>query len=973
MSDNQTHPAFEFIRQHRVPSLNVEVQEYRHKATGAVHLHLAADDDQNAFLVAFRTVPQDSTGVAHILEHTSLCGSRKYPVRDPFFMMTRRSLNTFMNAFTAADWTAYPFASRNRKDFDNLLDVYLDAVFYPKLEELDFLQEGHRVEFAEADNPDSDLVFKGVVFNEMKGAMSSPTAALYQALTRELFPTVTYHHNSGGDPERIPDLTWDQLKAFHARHYHPSNAVFMTFGDIPAAEHQAKFEAGALGEFQALEMDISVPDEKRYSGPIQVEDHYALDGEEETTDKTHIVVGWLLDNILDAEAVMRTHLLSGVLLDNGSSPLRRALETTDLGSAPSPMCGMSDSNREMMFAAGVEGSNPEHAEAVEKLILDVLTDVAENGVEQSMVEAVLHQLELSQREISGDGFPFGLQLMVHTLSPVLHGADAVEVLDIDPILETMREQIQNPAFIKGLARELLDNPHRVRLVMKPDPTLSEKRAAAEAERLAQMKAAMSDNDKQQVVETAARLLERQNQQDDPEDLPRVGLEDIPTDLTIPEGSEHNVAGMPATWFARGTNGLVYQQLVVDVPQMEPELVELLPIFCDIVTEVGYGELDYLQAQAEQAALTGGIGANVAIRGAVDDFNRDRSVLTLSGKALSRNQAELGKLMQAIFRNARFDELPRIRELVAQERMYREQRVTSAGHALAMGAATSGLSPSAALNHNWSGLAGIKALKALDDSLDDEVALKEFAAKLERIRDAFVAAPRQLLLVGEEAEKAAINQSIDGLWQPYAASAECERFTAPAAAGQLKQAWATSTQVNFCAKAYPTVAAEHADAPALTVLAAFLRNNFLHRAIREQGGAYGGGATFDADSGGFRFFSYRDPRLAETLTDFDKSIEWLLEHDHEWRLVEEAILGIISSIDKPGSPAGEAKKTFHGILHGRTPEQRRRFRARILEVRQEDLKRVAETWLKPERASTAVISDPATLAKNEALGLELIKL
>jgi Zn-dependent M16 (insulinase) family peptidase len=816
-------------------------------------------------------------------------------------------------------------------------------------------------------------VFKGVVFNEMKGAMSSPTTALYQALTRELFPSITYHHNSGGDPERIPDLTWEQLKAFHARHYHPSNAVFMTFGDIPAAEHQAKFEAGALGEFQALQMDISVPDEQRYSAPVQVEDRYALDGEEDTANKTHIVIGWLLDRSIDAEAVMRGHLLSGVLLDNGASPLLRALETTDLGSAPSPLCGLSDSNREMMFAAGVEGSNPEHAEAVEQLVLEVLKDVAENGVEQSMVEAVLHQLELEQREISGDGFPFGLQLMVHALSPVLHGADAVEVLDIDPVLEKLREQIKDPGFIKGLAQELLDNPHRVRLVMKPDPKLSEERSAAEAKRLAQMKATMGESEKQRVVEMAARLLERQNQQDDPEDLPKVGLEDIPTDLTIPEGKEHSVAGMPASWFARGTNGLVYQQLVVDLPQMEAELIELLPIFCDIVTEVGCGGMDYLQAQARQAAVTGGIGANVAIRGAVDDTNRDRSVLTVSGKALSRYQGELSELLLEIFHNARFDELARIRELVSQERMYREQRVTSAGHALAMVAAASGLAPNAGLNHRWSGLAGIKALKALDDSLEDEATLKAFAGKLERIRDQLVAAPRQLLLIGEESEQQAINDTIDKLWSERTFTAGAPRFAAPAAAGQLKQAWATSTQVNFCARAYPTVAPEHADAPALMVLAGFLRNNFLHRAIREQGGAYGGGASFDPDSGSFRFFSYRDPRLAETLDDFDSSINWLLQNEHEERLVEEAILGIISSIDKPGSPAGEAKKTFHGILHGRSPEQRRRFRARILEVKQDDLKRVAETWLKPERASTAVISDPATLAKNEELGFEVIKL
>ncbi len=972
MSHPQSHPSFEYLRSHRIPSIDVDIQEFRHSKTGAVHIHLAADDDQNAFMVAFRTVPQDSTGVAHILEHTSLCGSKKYPVRDPFFMMTRRSLNTFMNAFTAADWTAYPFASRNRKDFDNLLDVYLDAVFHPNLDELDFLQEGHRVEFAEADNPESDLVFKGVVFNEMKGAMSSPTSALYQSLTRELYPTITYHHNSGGDPERIPDLTWEQLKEFHAHHYHPSNAVFMTFGDIPAAEQQARFEEGALAPFEALEMDISVPDEKRYSKPVEVEDRYALDGEEDISDKTHIVLGWLMDKSIDAEAVMSAHLLSGVLLDNSASPLRHALETSDLGSSPSPMCGLSDSNREMIFAAGLEGSNPEHAEAVEKLVLDVLREVAENGVEQSMVEAVLHQLELSQREISGDGFPFGLHLMVNALGPVLHGADVAEVLDIDPILEKLRQQIADPAFIKGLARELLDNPHRVRLVMRPDPNLSAERSVRESERLAKMKAAMDDAEKQRVIEMAAKLLQRQNSQDDPEQLPKVGLEDIPTDLAIPEGSEHSLGGMPATWFARGTNGLVYQQLVLDLPPMEQELVELLPIFCDIVTETGYGDFDYLQAQAKQAAVTGGIGANVAIRGEVDNVLKDRSVFTLSGKALNRNQGELAGMMLETFRNARFDELSRIRELVAQERTYREQRVTSAGHSLAMSAAGSGLAPNAALSHRWSGLAGIKALKALDDSLDDQGNLQAFAAKLEQIRSILLNAPRQLLLIGEEAEQRDVTRTIEQLWQEGSVNAG-ERFHAAASNGQLQQAWSTSTQVNFCAKAFPTVAPEHADAPALMVLAGFLRNNFLHRAIREQGGAYGGGASYDSNSGAFRFFSYRDPRLTDTLADFDKSVEWLLENDHEWRLVEEAILGVISSIDKPGSPAGEAKKTFHGNLHGRTPEQRRRFRARILEVRQADLKRVAETWLKPENASIAVISDPATLAKNEGLGLEIVKL
>ena len=386
-----TDGPFELRRSERVEALNLTVEEYFHKVTGARHIHLAADDDNNAFLVAFLTVPQDSTGVAHILEHTALCGSERFPVRDPFFLMLRRSLNTFMNAMTASDWTAYPFASCNRKDYFNLLDVYLDAAFFPKLDELDFAQEGHRLEFAEAGNADSELVYKGVVYNEMKGAMSSPVAQLWQKLAEDLYPTTTYHYNSGGDPAHIPDLSYEQLKAFHARHYHPSNAVFFTYGDIPAAEHQQVFEARALSRFQPLDVDFRVPPEQRYDTPRQVHAHYpAEDGE--TARRTHIVLGWLLGEITDLDKVLEANLLARVLLDNSSSPLLHALETTALGTAPSPLCGLDDSSREMAFAAGVEGSEPEHAEAVEALVFEVLEQVARDGVPQEQVEAVLHEI-----------------------------------------------------------------------------------------------------------------------------------------------------------------------------------------------------------------------------------------------------------------------------------------------------------------------------------------------------------------------------------------------------------------------------------------------------------------------------------------------------------------------------------------------------------------------------------------------------
>ena len=967
--------AFEHIRTQTAPTLRLDVEEYRHRETGARHFHLRADDANNAFLVAFLTVPEDDTGVAHILEHTSLCGSERYPVRDPFFMMTRRSLNTFMNAFTSSDWTAYPFASQNRKDFNNLLDVYLDAAFFPRLDPLDFAQEGHRLEFADPADPKSDLVFKGVVFNEMKGAMSSPVRRLWQTLQSALFPSITYHHNAGGEPAAIPDLSYDQLKQFHARHYHPSNAVFMTYGDIPAQEHQRRFQERALTRFTASSASFQVASEQRLREPQAVEGVYALDDAEDVSGKTHIVMGWLLGPNTDSFQVMETHLLGDVLLDNSASPLRHALETTDLASAPSELCGVDDATREMVFACGVEGSEPERAQWIEDLILGVLRDVAENGVDPALVESALHQMELHQREVGGGGFPYGLQLMVNALNPAIHGADPAETLNIDAALNRLRAAVADPDYIKGLARRLLlDNPHRVRLTLKPDTGLSQAETQAEAQRLAEIKARLDEGERQRIVAQAEALEARQMQQDDPEQLPKVTLEDVPLELKIAVGETGELAGALATRYAQGANGLVYAQVVGELPELEEPLRDLLPLYADFVTEVGVGDRDYRQAQARQAAVSGGLSCRTSIRAPIDDAQGADGFLAFGGKALARNTEALAELMAETFREARFDERPWLKELVAQTRAHHWAALTDRGHSLAMAAACARIAPLNALGHRWSGLAGLQALKALDESLSEERALNDFADRLAVLRDRLIQAPRRFVLVAEEEALPDLAGALERHWGRHDGVTHAVPFRAPTTSGLTREAWAANTQVNFAAKAYATVSWSHADAPALCVLGGFLRNGYLHRAIREQGGAYGAGASWDADTGAFRFYSYRDPRLGETLADFDASVEWLLKGGQAYRELEEAILGVIAGIDRPDSPAGEALGAYFAQLHGRTPERRRDFRARILRVTLDDLRRAAQTYLDPEKAHIAVLSNAQTLDREgAALGLERIVL
>ncbi|MFT6682305.1 insulinase family protein [Haliea sp.] len=954
----QSHAAFQLLRSHEIESLQLRVEQYEHTVTGAMHYHLASKNSENVFLVALRTVPTDSTGVAHILEHTALCGSERYPVRDPFFMMLRRSLNTFMNAFTSSDWTAYPFASQNRKDFDNLLDVYLDAVFFSRLDPLDFAQEGHRVDFAEAGNPDSDLVFKGVVFNEMKGAMSSVSSTLWQTLCTHLFPSVTYHYNSGGDPEHIPDLSYAQLKDFYQSHYHPSNAIFMTFGDIPAHEHQAVFEARALQRFQRLEEHIAVPREQRLREPKRVAETYALDDSGDTSGKTHIVIGWLLGESTDLQQQLEAQLLSSVLLDNSASPLMHALETTELGQAPSPLCGLEDSQREMVFSCGIEGSEASSRDAVEALVLEVIERVARDGVPQAQLEAVLHQLELHQREVTGGGYPYGLQLILQALGPATHYADPVAVLDLDPVLDSLRAKIGDPDYIRQLARHLLlDNPHRVTLVMTPDTQLSQRRLEAEAERLAALKSSMDDAQKQAVIDLAEKLEQRQKHSDDPGVLPCVTLADVPERLPELECTEHTQGPLRLTSYTQGTNGLVYQHLVAPLPALESEAVSLLPLYARMLTEVGLGDENYLEVQHRQAASVGSISASTSLRSAVDDAQQLQGFFSLSSRALARNSGAQITLMRDTLEQVRFDEEARLKELISQSRARREQSVTGSGHALAMAAACAGMSGLAQINHRLGGLEGIRQLKALDDSLQQPAALEALRNGLQGIHSAVIAMPRQLLAIADEHAIAAVCSEALQHWRDVPGGSAGQPVLSAAAVSETRREfWVANTQVNFCARAYPTVAIGHPDAPALTVLGGFLRNGYLHRAIREQGGAYGGGAGQDSGIAAFRFYSYRDPRLLDTLQDFDESVRWLLETQHDPRALEEAILGVISSLDKPASPAGEARQHFYNTLFGRSHAQREAFRQGILEVTLEDLRRVGASYLTPERASTAVVSN-----------------
>lgn len=955
------HPAFQLIRQHHVEALDILVSEYKHKVTGAVHYHLATNHDENVFLVAFRTQPMDSKGEAHILEHTALCGSEKFPVRDPFFLMIRRSLNTFMNAFTAADWTAYPFATQNKKDFQNLLEVYMDAAFAANLNPLDFAQEGIRIELE-----NGEPVYKGVVFNEMKGAMSSPSDQLYHQLAHHLFPETTYHYNSGGDPKDIPDLSYEELVSFYKSHYHPSNAVFMTFGNEPAYNLQEQFQTLALSKFEQGQTLYSKP-ERRLAAPVTVTETYAVDAED-LKDKTYHVLSWLLPEASNIKLRLGMRLVEGVLLEDSASPLRHYLETCGYAQSTGPFMGVDDSNFEMTFFCAVQGSNPEHAEEFKNGVFKVLEDVASKPVDAALVEAILHQIELHQREINGDGMPYGLSLILNGLSSAIHHSDPIDVWDVDTAIEQVKEELKDPMWLSNLIQEyLLDNPHRVQLTLVPDAEKNAVEAAAEKARLAEIGAQLTEEQKAEIIAQTEALNVRQDTPDDLNLLPKVGLEDIPAQLQIVQGQLREIISngldTPLNLYHAGTNGIYYQQVLIQIPDevVQSPYFNLLSI---LMGEVGAGEYGYLELQQLQTAVSGGLGMGASLRSKTDDKGQISAWLTLTTKSLVNN-LEAIRLLKLAFEQLRFDEKNRIVELLQQRKARWQSRVSGSGHSYAMQVASRQHSALALRDYHNTGLGALNWLSDLVANIEkDETAYNALIEELQLIHNRLLKAPKQFLLVCEEHQSDRLVEEVQTVWDKVAIeNIQHELTQVDFANSSNDEAWLIQANVQFCASAYAAVEVSHPDSAPLMILAAYLRNGFLHSAIREKGGAYGGGASYDGNACSFRFYSYRDPRLAETFNDFEASVQWLLNAEQQPHQLEEAILGLIASMDKPGSPAGEAITACYALLHKRTPAFRQMLRERLLNVTLDDLKRVAVTYLFEQKPTKSVV---APVAKREAL-------
>lgn len=967
ISVGSEYEGFEVKSIQEVQDLALTAVRLTHQKTGADYLHIAREDSNNVFCVGFRTTPKDSTGVSHILEHTALCGSKQYPARDPFFKMLNRSLSTFMNAMTGPDYTIYPFSSQNSKDFKNLLSVYLDAVFYPKLRELDFLQEGWRLENENPLSQDTPLQFKGVVFNEMKGAFSDPSYGLNQHLVRNLLPSHTYGNCSGGDPLKILDLTWQQLKDFHAKHYHPSNSRFYTYGDMPLRDHLQFINQNYLKSFEQISPSEEVPNEKRWVQPRRIsvdarEDPFAPNPEKQAS----AVVSYVLADINDLYETFVLQILSELLTGGPNSPFYRNLLEPNIGTGYSPVTGFDSHTKDTTFTIGLQGVHTNDVEKVLAIIRSTFEEVVRTGFPAERIDAVLHSIELAVKHQTSN---FGLSMAMNLTPLWNHGSDPVEALYINSKVEKFRQNLRdNPDYLKNKVRQyFVDNTHKLVAVMQPDKDFETKLEQQEKTILEAKCGTLTDEDKASIFTKNQELLAMQSKVNDTECLPTLHLSDISSQAEQVKLDHVKILGVPLQVAVQPTNGITYFHGVLNTADLPDKLKIHLPLFAMAATKMGAGDMDYRQLDQQIEHKTGGLCFGMHLTegpGSVRSFEQG---IQFSSHCLDRNLPDMFQLWQSVFNRLRLVDENRLETLIRNLVGDLGNSLTHSGHHYAMTHAASSLTPTAHLKELDEGVTYIRRVKAIAET-------NQFEPLLECMRDI-----ASHLLVKNNM-RCALNVTSDSREE---AVKQLEGFVSSVKGSPVDQdVWTVDNEfqpsvqrshyvlpvpVNFTSKVLPGASYLSPDFAPLRVLAGIMSSKFLHPEIREKGGAYGGGASASA-TGLFSFYSYRDPKSFETIDTFDRAVEWAIKADYNDEAIKEAKLRVFQKIDAPTPPSGKGMRLFLSHI---SDEQFAAHRQQLVNVTKDDLVRVCQEYLRqPAVQGVTIIGPPNdTTARDSSWNVE----
>lgn len=934
--------AYELIQQENLSDLKSKGYLFKHKKSGARILLMENDDDNKVFAIGFRTPPSDSTGVPHIMEHSVLCGSRDFPVKDPFVELVKGSLNTFLNAMTYPDKTIYPIASCNDKDFQNLMHVYMDAVLYPNIYEHEeiFRQEGWSYKL---DSEEDKLGYNGVVYNEMKGAFSSPEGVLDRMVLNSLFPDTSYANESGGDPDVIPELTYEQFLDFHRKYYHPSNSYIYLYGDMDMEEKLKWLDREYLSKFDKIEVDSEIRYQEPFEAVKEIEMEYSISSEEPEEDNTYLSYNKVIGTSLDEKLYLAFQILDYALLSAPGAPLKKAL--VDAGIGKDIMGSYDNGILQPIFSVIAKNANLEQKEDFLDVIENTLKNLVENGIDKKALEAGINYHEFRFREADFGSYPKGLMYGLQLFDSWLYAEDKPFIhMQAIPTFEFLKAQVGTGYFEELIQKYLLDNTHASVVIVKPEKGRTARLDKELDDKLQNYKAGLSDEEVKKLVRDTKALIEYQEEEDSKEDMEKIPVlrrEDISKETAPIYNEEKDVDGTKMVYHDVDTNGIGYLTLMFDlscVPEEKLAYAGLLQAVLGLIDTTNY---EYGELFNEINVHTGGIGTSLELYADVTKVKEKdfRATFEIKGKALYPKMDVLFKMMREILMESRLDDEKRLKEILSMLKSRLQMSFLSSGHTTAALRALSYDSPLAKFKDDVDGIGYYEAVKEIEEHFEEKKGelianLKELAAKLFRADNMMVS----------------YTASEDGLEPAYEGIRELTKSLHEEPVGEetpcivhchkRNEGFKTSSKVQYVARVgnFIDYGAEYNGA--LQILKVILSYDYLWQNIRVKGGAYGCMSSFNRLGEGY-FISYRDPNLEKTIEVYEGIVDYLKNFTVDERDMTKYVIGTISNIDRPMNPSAKGDRSMSLYMNHVTEEMIKKERMEILGAQQEDIRRLAD--------------------------------
>ena len=920
-----------------VKEISATTYEFEHVKTGARLFYVATDDDNKVFYIGFRTPPKDDTGVAHILEHSVLCGSKKYPLKEPFVELVKGSLNTFLNAMTYPDKTVYPVASRNAKDFRNLQDVYLDAVFHPNMLTVPeiLMQEGWHYEISDANAP---LTYSGVVYNEMKGALSSPDDILGRKLMHETFPQNCYGFESGGEPEAIPNLTQTDFVAFHKKFYHPSNSFIYLYGDVDIAEQLAYLDREYLSEFEKIDVDSAIDLQPAFKEMKRVAEVYPIGEDEPSAEKSFLSLNMVVGDTSDTLTSLGLSILTHALFLSPAAPLRKALIDSGLGKDVD--AAIEDDLRQPTFTITMTGSEINRVEKFYTLLTDELQKLVRDGIDKTLLQASISLLEFKLREADFGLAPKGLIYGLRLLKTWLYGGDPNAYLRYEDDLAAIKRELDERYFENLVQKYFLDNTHKVLMTLAPDKNFAKKRDAAQAQKLADIKATLSPAQIDDIIDTARRLKIRQGAPDSPEALKTIPIlkrEDLRKESEHLPLQFRDIDGTRILFSNVDTHGIIYLTFYFDASKVPQDKLFQAFMLTSLLGNIDTKRHTYEELAIQTNLHIGGFHSTIRADSENGKPHSFAPRMKIYVKALKSKLVEMRDILAEIFNDTVFTNKKRLRELIEQDQIGFELNLQGMANSIisaqlsAYRTRTGAYNAAAFLPYN-------KFLKELLADFDNR--FDELVDDLYDVRDRLL--NRNGLIVGVTAT--------DELYREFAPHLSellksltvdefpREHYVFPCK--PLNEGLYTQSRVQYVGKGANFIDLGYQYTGVMNVLETILRYEYFWTKIRVQGGAYGAFSSFNR-AGGLFFGSYRDPNLKKTLETFDGTADFLKNFDVSDREMDKYIIGTLSKIDKPLTPSLKGQIAADFCLRNITYADRQKSRNEVLSARQDDIRALAK--------------------------------